>query len=639
MTSFVISQFNRIRFYFLVAFLLTFTVVIVTSVEPEVTWTEVVERTKQEKIDSRMQDEMRGGKENKALVKATAKIAVVESNSFLMRQLTPSGDIYTGYLADLVREISKMSSFRFEWFVVDTEITSDRKRNQTHKWAELAEKLTTEKVNISVLRLNSVHHHHSQRFSYTRPLLHSTLSLLLKTPTSTQNPTPFLLEDVLANRNRPRFGVTDELVAHHLKASNSTLYRQLWGGKAPSEVVLTQEEGLRKVREGDFILLMESTDAAYLSSTEPCDLISSVQATHETRYVFAALENSSLLPELDRALVDLGAVDFFGELFRKWWDRDDCTFRVEQREIENIDHDEMERIFFTSPIKFFKSKSFNHDSSSTSASYQLQGTVTTKRHSDPGGATLASQTTRADYSNGVYAVNPTPSSKAIKESNRKRRRTTSAYPTSTTRTHNRSRFTYGASSSLRHLATEQTTKETPKRLQSENYETIHPVLETIPPGDDLGHGQREIDGIESGHRVEDTPSDERAAGIQKTENNSNDRPTRPPTTVKSRFRTSNVSRHFVKDYDWVFYTNEPRFSQEIIYDIEEEFDENTEQKAAFAALDSAAKTEDEAVVTVRNTLEGSSSSASRTETTIALAAVKTFNILAISQIIHFSIAS
>lgn len=284
------------------------------------------------------------------------RIAAAERDPFFSKQLTPSGDSFSGYLVDVVEEISRTVPFQVEWVVVDKDEADGRRKNG-NSWAELTGKLFNGVANVSVLPIDSANLTQSRRFSYSHPFLKSTLSLLARAPEIPSDHRPWLLENLLnaSDHSRLGFGVTSEGVAYQLKTSNSSLYKQIWNDRSPSEIVVPLEDGLRKVRQGDFLLIMESNEADYHASREPCNLLAHDQFTHETGYVFATRRNTSLVGLLNDALERLRQGDFFAGLYRKWWNTDDCTLRRGETERDDRDLD-MERIFFTSPIKFFKSK-------------------------------------------------------------------------------------------------------------------------------------------------------------------------------------------------------------------------------------------------------------------------------------------
>src|SRR6218665_1525948 len=60
---------------------------------------------------------------------------------FFSKQWTPSGEGYTGYLVDVVEEMSRIIPFPFEWVVVDKEEANGSRRKNGNRWTELTGKL------------------------------------------------------------------------------------------------------------------------------------------------------------------------------------------------------------------------------------------------------------------------------------------------------------------------------------------------------------------------------------------------------------------------------------------------------------------------------------------------------------------
>lgn len=130
---------------------------------------------------------------------------------------------------------------------------------------------------------------------------------------------------------------------------------------------MTLDAGISRVlnaadNDDDFVLIVESTDAAYVSSRPPgCSLTAADQTTPVAEYRFVVASNassSSLLQRLDVTLAALHHTAVIKHLYYKWWTSTDCLAHFIDPNVWTLDHDaedvdetsDDDRIFFRSPV-------------------------------------------------------------------------------------------------------------------------------------------------------------------------------------------------------------------------------------------------------------------------------------------------
>jgi len=84
--------------------------------------------------------------------------------------------------------------------------------------------------------------------------------------------------------------------------------RRYWqSDEGQSQLVSTVEEGLQRVRGGEYAFIMEGLSAKYVINRRPCDLVTVGEPFGSRSYGFAVPKSMSL-PELDafnRALLEM----------------------------------------------------------------------------------------------------------------------------------------------------------------------------------------------------------------------------------------------------------------------------------------------------------------------------------------------
>ena len=148
----------------------------------------------------------------------------------------------------------------------------------------------------------------------------------------------YLMEDLL-NITQLQFGVIKGTrIERELKRSKDTLFKTIWERitlqqeehrsehrtrhskrRNSGNIVRTLAQGVTKVREGNFALVVESTEAAYISSKRPCDLTAYDQFLSVANFGFALKKGSSLVADLDTALLHLQDDSLLQTIFHKWF--------------------------------------------------------------------------------------------------------------------------------------------------------------------------------------------------------------------------------------------------------------------------------------------------------------------------------
>ena len=94
--------------------------------------------------------------------------------------------------------------------------------------------------------------------------------------------------------------------------------------KTRGHIFKNQNVALNFVRNEGYVLLLESTDGAYLSSQPPCDLLVLDQYLPLTHHVFAMRKDNWLVDKLDDALIQLQQRGSLQRLYHTWWNTESC---------------------------------------------------------------------------------------------------------------------------------------------------------------------------------------------------------------------------------------------------------------------------------------------------------------------------
>ena len=182
--------------------------------------------------------------------------------------------------------------------------------------------------------------------SFSKPFMHSTLSILMSSSTSgpEEDFAVFFMEDLLNYTDLSLGVIKGSRAEKLLRKSQVPLYKKIWrkirgsGRRRNENVVKTFTDGVEKVRSGDYALIVESTEAAYASLHPPCDLVALDQFMSITNYAFALPKDSSLVSDIDRALLQLQEQGVLQRLFHKWWNSGECLLTLEDPSPEGPRH-------------------------------------------------------------------------------------------------------------------------------------------------------------------------------------------------------------------------------------------------------------------------------------------------------------
>lgn len=180
---------------------------------------------------------------------------------------------------------------------------------------------------------------HHRVLSFTKPFLHSSLSLLLRAPQPGEDLSLLFVEDLL-NQSKVTVGVVaGSHTYRQLRTSKDGVQVEIWrliSRDRKGSIVGSLQEAIQRVRAGNFALILQSTESAYIASQEPCDVMSLDQFLSITHYMFATRMSSPLVAQFNEALVGLQEDGVLQQLYHRWWNSDDCTGYV------NIDEEDLE---------------------------------------------------------------------------------------------------------------------------------------------------------------------------------------------------------------------------------------------------------------------------------------------------------
>ena len=213
------------------------------------------------------------------------------------------------------------------------------------------------------------------RFATSRAILRTSLTLV----TSRRRRHQLTLDDVTDDVSTTPVVVARSRVERLIRRSRRALWRRINGGRtstgrgrSSSSRVESVDAGVRRVLNAteDFVLIVESTDAAYATSRPPgCTLTVARQRmpVAEFRFVVASSSSSSsrqrgLLRRLDSSVAELQQAAVVKRVYYKWWTSTDCLAHITDPDVWTpaVDRDDAatdvdetsddERIFFRSPL-------------------------------------------------------------------------------------------------------------------------------------------------------------------------------------------------------------------------------------------------------------------------------------------------
>ena len=131
-----------------------------------------------------------------------------------------------------------------------------------------------------------------------------------------------------------------------LRRSNSPLYRELWQRvinpihpreEGSSNIMASLDQGLKLVRQGQFALILENTEAALVSFKQPCDLVGLDQFMAIMHYSLALRIGNPLIAHVNDALIQLQETGTLQMLFHKWWYSDECMGQTQNPRLVEIE--------------------------------------------------------------------------------------------------------------------------------------------------------------------------------------------------------------------------------------------------------------------------------------------------------------
>lgn len=233
---------------------------------------------------------------------------------------------YEGYIVDLMNEISHLLGFQYR--IIPVESGSFGYRNTAGNWDGLVGELTNKRADIAAAPL-FITSHRSEVVDFTRPFLHVSATLLTKKPLKGVENIIEMPEDLLLNPNI-KFGTLNSgIIIREFRFSNNSVNRKIWEHmrkNSPNSFTKSNEEGIKKVRNGNYVYILPNTIGDYITHREPCDLVTHSKFLMNRGYGLAVQKGSALLPRLDKIISLLEMNGFLHRLYQKWWiDTSQCN--------------------------------------------------------------------------------------------------------------------------------------------------------------------------------------------------------------------------------------------------------------------------------------------------------------------------
>ncbi|ELU15633.1 hypothetical protein CAPTEDRAFT_167463, partial [Capitella teleta] len=237
---------------------------------------------------------------------------------------------YEGFYIDVLEEVARKAGVTFQLRLApDGQVGS---RGDDGTWNGLIGQLSLGKADVAAAAFR-VEKKQERLLSYSKPFMHSTLSILMASPSSGagEDWPVFFMEDLLNHTDLSLGVIKSSRAEKLLRKSKMPLYRKIWrkirgsGGRRRAEnIVRRMSDAVAKVRNGDYALILESTEAAYQSLQPPCDLMALDQFMSITNYAFALPKDSPLVDGIDRGMLQLQEDGVLQRLFHTWWNSGEC---------------------------------------------------------------------------------------------------------------------------------------------------------------------------------------------------------------------------------------------------------------------------------------------------------------------------
>lgn len=164
---------------------------------------------------------------------------------------------------------------------------------------------------------------------FSFPFLQVEATVLLKKPYHSSDQHIMSLEDLI-NQKQIKYGTLNTgLIVWSFKTTNNTLYKTMWKNMQsfnPSAFTATNEDGINRVRRGNYAFVIPNTIGEYVSLREPCDLTTLDNFLMDRNYAFAVTKWSPILPAINKVLANLKRSGFLRRMYYKWWHyHSDCN--------------------------------------------------------------------------------------------------------------------------------------------------------------------------------------------------------------------------------------------------------------------------------------------------------------------------
>lgn len=169
----------------------------------------------------------------------------------------------------------------------------------------------------------------SRVVDFTRPYMKVEATILVKKPRLGESPEVLSARDLLDNPDL-HFGTLNKGVMRRaFKTSNITLFKHMWQEmKKEPEILLTEtnEDGIAKVRQGNYAFIIPTPIGEYISRRKPCDLVMVDSFLLRQAYGLAVPKGAAILPYLNRAIEILEHDGYLRKLYEKWWiEKGECN--------------------------------------------------------------------------------------------------------------------------------------------------------------------------------------------------------------------------------------------------------------------------------------------------------------------------
>ncbi|XP_039277727.1 glutamate receptor ionotropic, kainate 2 isoform X12 [Nilaparvata lugens] len=263
---------------------------------------------------------------------------------------------YEGFCIDLLREIANMVGFEYQ-----IQLVPDGKYgvfdHETGEWNGIVRQLMDKKADLAVGSM-TINYARESVIDFTKPFMNLGISILFKATSTrivggiwwfftliiissyTANLAAFLTvermitpienaED-LAGQTDISYGTLDSgSTMTFFRDSMIETYKKMWRfmeNKKPSVFVPTYEEGIRRVLEGNYAFLMESTMLDYIVQRD-CNLTQIGGLLDSKGYGIATPMGSPWRDKISLAILELQEKGEIQMLYDKWWKNpgDTCT--------------------------------------------------------------------------------------------------------------------------------------------------------------------------------------------------------------------------------------------------------------------------------------------------------------------------